>query len=227
MLFAGYPILYHFLQKSQDNRGGFNLGGTNGSGQVPIVVSTLHLKDAETPQDAQSWVDPSSKETFHLVFSDEFNQPGRTFWPGDDPFWEAVDLWYGGTGDLEWYTPEQVNTTDGHLQITLSDQPIHNLNFRSGMLQSWNKFCFQGGYIEFSALLPGTEKEAGWWPGLWTMGISAGQGILGARMGCGHIRTTNVIRVYYRIKLPPGDPVMTQSSAPSSTARLASAGFQA
>ena len=32
-----------------------------------------------------------------LVFSDEFNVDGRTFYPGDDPFWEAVDLHYWGT----------------------------------------------------------------------------------------------------------------------------------
>ena len=32
-----------------------------------------------------------------LVFSDEFNQDGRTFYPGDDPFWEAVDLQYWAT----------------------------------------------------------------------------------------------------------------------------------
>ena len=36
-----------------------------------------------------------------LVFSDEFNVEGRTFYPGDDPYWEAVDLWYGSTHDLE------------------------------------------------------------------------------------------------------------------------------
>jgi hypothetical protein len=30
----------------------------------------------------------------HLVFSDEFNTDGRTFYPGDDPYWEAVDLHY-------------------------------------------------------------------------------------------------------------------------------------
>lgn len=38
-----------------------------------------------------------------LVFSDEFNVEGRTFYPGDDPYWEASDLWYGVTADLEWY----------------------------------------------------------------------------------------------------------------------------
>ena len=29
-----------------------------------------------------------------LVFSDEFNTDGRTFYPGDDPYWEAEDLHY-------------------------------------------------------------------------------------------------------------------------------------
>jgi hypothetical protein len=29
-----------------------------------------------------------------LVFSDEFRVDGRTFYPGDDPYWEAVDLHY-------------------------------------------------------------------------------------------------------------------------------------
>lgn len=34
-------------------------------------------------------------------FSDEFNMPGRTFYEDDDPFFEAVDLWYGVTMDKE------------------------------------------------------------------------------------------------------------------------------
>jgi beta-glucanase (GH16 family) len=36
-----------------------------------------------------------------LVFSDEFNTDGRTFYDGDDPFFQAVDIWYGATMDLE------------------------------------------------------------------------------------------------------------------------------
>lgn len=34
-------------------------------------------------------------------FSDEFNVPGRTFYDEDDPFFQAVDLWYGVTMDKE------------------------------------------------------------------------------------------------------------------------------
>ena len=36
-----------------------------------------------------------------LQFSDEFNTDGRTFYNGDDPYFEAVDIWYGVTKDLE------------------------------------------------------------------------------------------------------------------------------
>lgn len=35
---------------------------------------------------------------WQLVFSDEFNTDNRTFWPGDDPYWEAVDLHYWQVG---------------------------------------------------------------------------------------------------------------------------------
>jgi beta-glucan synthesis-associated protein KRE6 len=35
---------------------------------------------------------------------------------------------------------------------------------QSGMLQSWNKFCFIGGAVEFSAKLPGDPRKGGLWP---------------------------------------------------------------
>jgi hypothetical protein len=59
------------------------------------------------------------RQSYELVFSDEFNTSGRTFnlgvsepFPpapcilmflstGDYPFWEAVDIWYSSTNDLE------------------------------------------------------------------------------------------------------------------------------
>jgi len=60
------------------------------------------LIDLDTPKDAytvHSWNNPSQK--MRLVFSDEFNVDGRTFYPGDDPYWEAVDLHYWVSGDIE------------------------------------------------------------------------------------------------------------------------------
>lgn len=38
------------------------------------------------------------------------------------------------------------------------------------MLQSWNKLCFKGGYLEASISLPGAGDTIGFWPGFWAMG---------------------------------------------------------
>jgi beta-glucanase (GH16 family) len=61
----------------------------------------------------------SDGKQYHIVFSDEFERDGRTFYPGDDPYWEAVDLHYWPTGDVEWYDPGQITTEDGKLVITM------------------------------------------------------------------------------------------------------------
>lgn len=176
MLFAGYPILSALRKHGPD------LQNLNGTGQVPDLPLPS-LIDVDTPNDAKEWTSQSTQEKLQLVFSDEFEQDGRTFFPGDDPFWEAVDIYYGATNDYEWYAPEAVNTTGGALQLTLTQKTNHNLNFQSGMVQSWNKLCFQGGYLEMSVKLPGTQKQRGFWPGLWTMGNLGRPGYLGSTDG--------------------------------------------
>ena len=124
----GFPLLTHFLVKKQTNQGGFNLGGTNATGQVPNITGNYGLIDRDTPVSAMTKKSYTSGEDFVLVFSDEFNTDGRTFYPGDDPFWEAVDFHYWGTvaifvfsffsvwmlrirflvqNDLEWYDVNQ------------------------------------------------------------------------------------------------------------------------
>lgn len=168
-LFAVYPIVSFFSQPRAASSG-FNLGGINGSGQVPDLPGLSSLIDADTPQSALSKVGLHDGQTYKLVFSDEFNTDGRTFYPGDDPYWEAVDLNYWATGDIEWYSPEAITTKDGKLQITMTEIQNHDLNFESGMLQSWNKLCFTTGIIEASISLPGNGETPGFWPGFWTMG---------------------------------------------------------
>ncbi|SNX83743.1 related to KRE6 - glucan synthase subunit [Melanopsichium pennsylvanicum] len=183
MLFLGYPVLIKVKDMyDNDTKGAYGIGGTNGSGQVPALpIATL--VDADTPESALKWTSSYDQSSYHIVFSDEFEVEGRTFWPGDDPYWEAVDLWYSGTGDYEWYSPEAVNTTNGAMVIALEEHTTHNKNFRSGMVQSWNKFCFQGGYIEFSVKLPGTPSSSGYWPAVWLMGNLGRPGYLGSTEG--------------------------------------------
>jgi beta-glucan synthesis-associated protein KRE6 len=123
---------------------------------------------------------------FDLVFSDEFNLDGRTMNDGRDPRWTALHSDDLTNNPLHWYSHDAVKTTNGVLNITLDVHPEtftytdhtskeikskathRKINvtkeFRSGMLQSWNKFCFVGGIIEMSAKLPGDPHTGGLWP---------------------------------------------------------------
>ena len=106
----GFPILTHFLvSKKQTNQGGFNLGGTNATGQVPNITGNFGLIDRDTPASAMTKISYNSGEEFVLVFSDEFNTDGRTFYPGDDPYWEAVDFHYWGTVGIFCIFPFQLD----------------------------------------------------------------------------------------------------------------------
>jgi beta-glucanase (GH16 family) len=110
-----------------------------------------------------------------------------------------VDIWYGATQDLEvslqlhapypstnvvqWYDPDALSTANGTLNIKFDAFKSHGLDYRSGMLQSWNKLCYKGGHIEASISLPGRGDIIGFWPGFWTMGNLARPGYLASTDG--------------------------------------------
>ncbi|KAK5805484.1 beta-glucan synthesis-associated, partial [Linnemannia elongata] len=104
------------------------------------------MVDEDTPQDKRTTV-AKDGELWDLVFSDEFNLDGRSFAPGQDPNWEAVNLPPStAMGTLEHYSSDQVTTKNGQLEITLQrdlrDGSSSAWRYTSGMLQSWNKMCF-------------------------------------------------------------------------------------
>lgn len=140
------------------------------------------LIDPDTPQSAMTKTGEFGNE-YQLVFSDEFNDDNRTFYEGDDPYFFAGDFWYGATKDLAWYDPDAVTTKDGTLELRLDKFINHGLNFRSGMLNSWNQLCFKGGIFEISASLPGPAGVPGLWPGAWTMGNLGRPGYLSTTDG--------------------------------------------
>ena len=88
-LFAGYPIITYYTQKRQSTFGAYNLGGINSTGQIPKIDNFPSLIDPDTPSDQFTRTGFDGEE-YQLVFSDEFNRDGRTFYEGDDPFWTAV-----------------------------------------------------------------------------------------------------------------------------------------
>ena len=79
---------------------------------------------------------------------------------------------------LHFYSHDNARTTNGVLNITTEQKVNSYMAFnektkkfyadkkyvQSAMLQSWNKFCFIGGIIEFSAKLPGHPEKGGLWP---------------------------------------------------------------
>jgi len=86
-------MIVYFTSPQFTHQGGWNSVTTNATGQIPDI-GNFGLIDKDTPIETyniQSYKDGSEMV---LVFSDEFNRDGRTFYPGDDPYWEAADLHY-------------------------------------------------------------------------------------------------------------------------------------
>ncbi|KAF7300811.1 GH16 domain-containing protein [Mycena kentingensis (nom. inval.)] len=179
-LFLGVPLGLHFHNQNEQAAAASAAAAATPASALPSPVSAIAnwgMIDVDTPEEfhtIQSYHDPTQE--LELVFSDEFETEGRSFYPGDDPYWEAVDLHYWSTSDLEWYDPAQVTTRTGALEITMDAIPDadisqnHNMSYRSGMLSTWNKMCFTGGLILASVNLPGTTNVKGLWPAVWTMG---------------------------------------------------------
>lgn len=145
---------------------------------------------------AASWIDPDTKlkhhiaksyvddDSFDLVFSDEFENTGRSFADGNDPRWTSINKNDYTNDALQYYKDNLVTTNNGYMNITTileditfgakndEDNSIQKLtkNYQSGMVQGWNKFCFTGGIVEISAKLPGKAHVGGLWPAMWLLG---------------------------------------------------------
>ncbi|GAB9469701.1 Beta-glucan synthesis-associated protein [Globisporangium polare] len=165
--------------------------------------------DPATPADRQVYVSTRGDQ-WELVMSDEFNTAGRSFEPGEDHMWTSINKPDGVNAALEVYSHNMTatecegdscyfyikameETTTLKLWNDYKNPPGYQTTtfyYRAGMVQSWNKFCFQGGMVEVSAMLPGavsansgnpdlaagasgraaTAKYYPTWPGIWMMG---------------------------------------------------------
>lgn len=123
------------------------------------------------------------------VMSDEFNVEGRSFKDGHDKMWTALDksdddYSASGGGSLHFYNSSAVTTVDGMLKIASYIEPTRwtrldpvnkknvaeKKDFKSGMVQSWNKMCFTGGIVEVDVIMPGDPFIGGLWPAIWILG---------------------------------------------------------
>ncbi|CAK4682279.1 hypothetical protein AeMF1_004220 [Aphanomyces euteiches] len=131
--------------------------------------------DVDTPAKAMTKLSTRG-EKWELVMSDEFEIDGRTFEAGKDHLWTALDIPDGVNAALEYYNVSNVYTENGKLINRVDEGPVNisyfnqwlekpayeygQMHYTGGMMQSWNKFCMQGGLIEVSAKLPGAINTA-------------------------------------------------------------------
>mmetsp|Transcript_9159 Transcript_9159/g.25334 ORF Transcript_9159/g.25334 Transcript_9159/m.25334 type:complete len:535 (+) Transcript_9159:86-1690(+) len=151
-----------------------------------IVVADADWVDKDTPENEKTTTPLTESDTreYRLIFSDEFEVPGRTFHDGFDPRWTAINKNDYTNAALHYYSHDNAETADGMLKI-LTERKINLYRafdedkkkfyadkkyVQSAMLQGWNKFCFVGGIVEFSAKLPGEPEVGGLWPALWMLG---------------------------------------------------------
>ncbi|KAF1779513.1 Concanavalin A-like lectin/glucanase domain [Phytophthora cactorum] len=166
--------------------------------------------DPDTPERDHVYTSSRGRK-WDLVMSDEFNVVNRSFRPGDDHVWTSVEKPDGVNGAMELYSHNMTSTQcddDGTCYfyiksidelnvINVYNMYIHPPGFvdayffyRSAMVQSWNKFCYQGGMLETRVQLPGAVSKASGnpdlklgknakvqtgkyyptWPGIWMMG---------------------------------------------------------
>lgn len=106
---------------------------------------------------------------WRLAFDDEFD--GTSL---DTARWSTCYLWgctNFGNGELEWYRPANVSVSGGVLHLTARRQADpspadHGRSYTSGMIQTWGRYGFLYGYVEWRARFP---SGRGLWPSLWSM----------------------------------------------------------
>jgi beta-glucanase (GH16 family) len=135
----------------------------------------------------REWVDLDTPESAHtisirgekhvLVFSDEFEADGRTFSDGHDPVWTGLDSPVYSNAQVNGYNSSLAYTRGGKLVLrslsrpwVWAQNPDVTAPFQTAMLQTWNKMCFTGGFIELRAQMPGSSEQPGLWPAFWMMG---------------------------------------------------------
>lgn len=75
-VFAVYPIVTFYTSTFLGTNGAYNLGGINGTGQIPDITNHRHTIDPDTPSSVYTRTGFDGEE-YTLTFSDEFNQEGR------------------------------------------------------------------------------------------------------------------------------------------------------
>jgi hypothetical protein len=153
---------------------------------VTAAVNARRRVDPDTSDDLETIKGLHDGRKYKLVMSDEFNREGREFGPGKDPMFEALEKPDDSNQAIQFYNASKEYATTKGGSLTLTTRAVKTSwtewskdvlgpvkmtkNYTSAMIQTWNKFCFAGGVLEMSIMLPGDSNSGGLWPAFWLMG---------------------------------------------------------
>ena len=145
-----------------------------------LVGSAMATEPVVVPN-ISSWVDPTTPAFDYerklpgfppmtLVFSEEFNAtwlsnrswtPSQTMPKGEaNRKWSATYQLNSDTYGETFLHPEMISASDGKLHLAAQHQEFGGAGYLGAQLTTWNKFCFQGGYMEVRALRGGAQQHA-------------------------------------------------------------------
>lgn len=174
------------LASTTDAKVPMQFGGSSGENESWIDPETpLDVYTAQVPATGARIGSNTSHYTYKLIFSDEFNDSKRTFGAGFDRKWTAIDIRDETNMGQHYFLPQAVQIDKDNLIITTSKPKTkyRGAEYVSGSLQTWNKFCFTGGFVEVRAILPGKWGVPGTWPAIWIMGNLGRAAFLGSQEG--------------------------------------------
>ena len=107
--------------------------------------------------------------TYQLVFEDEFE--GTEI---NRDYWNVSDTQYGGgNNELQYYSPDNIEVSNGTLKITALQESKSNRDYTSGKIDSRYGFTFTYGMVEIRAKQP---AGTGTWSAAWMMPVTSHYG---------------------------------------------------
>ena len=148
---------------------------------MAAITNLSFWVDPTTPYFARSTSLVNYTNNLTLVFSEEFNATwaaNRTWnatytLPGEaNHKWSATYQLNSDTYGDTFLHPQMLYTSNSTLHLTARHERFGGAGFLGSQLSSWNRFCFQGGYLEVSFRLPPSSMKhnLGAWTAIWVMG---------------------------------------------------------
>lgn len=153
-------------------------------GTPDLSVTTSTPVEPTTPPKQPVVSDPGvADQPWTILFNDDFDEPL------DEEVWTSCYWWSefgctnGGTGEQQWYLPDQRDVDDGSLKMYGVDDPVRDEDgvqhdYRSGMVTTGRSthrmeaepaLAFTYGYVEARFR---TDAGQGIWPAIWMLPIS-------------------------------------------------------